>query len=46
VPVLLLPFGRSPHAPAQAPGPELSLADIAPLVATWLGVTPPGQLPK
>lgn len=46
VPVLLLPFDRTPHAPAQAPGPELSLGDIAPLLARWLGVTPPAQLPR
>ena len=44
VPVLLLPFGRTRHAPASAPGAVMSLAEIAPLVASWLGVTPPSQL--
>jgi hypothetical protein len=46
VPVVLLPFDRKAHAPAAAPGAELSLTEIAPLIASWLGVTPPTQLPR
>ncbi|HEX5063240.1 MAG TPA: hypothetical protein VFV99_27880, partial [Kofleriaceae bacterium] len=46
VPVVLLPFDRKPHDPVAAPGPELSLAEIAPLIASWLGVQSPTQLPR
>jgi hypothetical protein len=41
VPVILLPFGRTAHAPQAAPGADISLSDIAALVASWLGVPPP-----
>lgn len=44
VPVILLPFGRTQHAPQSAPTVEMSLADVAPLVASWLGVPAPASL--
>ncbi len=44
VPVVLLPFGRTSHTPATAPGAEMSLTEIAPLVASWLGVPSPSTL--
>ncbi len=37
VPVVLLPFGRTAHAPQAVPNAELPLSDIAPLIRTWLG---------
>src|SRR5690606_32263017 len=47
VPVLVLPFGRTPHAPAVAPAAQLMpLTEVAPLVASWLGVVAPTQLPR
>lgn len=46
VPVLLLPPGRVPHAPATAPTGELGLEHIAGTLAGWLGVTPPAALPR
>jgi hypothetical protein len=36
VPVVLLPFDRKPHPALAVPGPELSLADIAPMIKQWL----------
>ncbi len=36
VPVILLPFGRTTHAPQTTPGVEMSLTEIAPLVTRWL----------
>ena len=45
VPVLVLPFGRTPHAPATAPAADvMPLTEVAPLVASWLGVSTPMQL--
>jgi hypothetical protein len=41
VPVILLPFGRAPHAPDTKPRDEVGLEAIAPLVAAWLGIAPP-----
>jgi Type I phosphodiesterase / nucleotide pyrophosphatase len=48
VPVLTLPFGRTPHAPLTAPagGPRLSMREVSKILATWLGVTPPAQMPR
>jgi hypothetical protein len=48
VPVLTLPFGRTPHAPLTAPagGPRFSMRDVSKTLATWLGVTPPAQMPR
>jgi hypothetical protein len=46
VPVLLLPFGRTRHPPLTAAGGEMSLTEIAPLVAGWLGVPAPHTLTK
>jgi hypothetical protein len=37
VPVLLLPFGRTPHAPQSAPSGELPLSEVAPTLRGWLG---------
>jgi hypothetical protein len=39
VPVVMLPFGRSMHAPQTAPSGELPLSDIAPTIRAWLGET-------
>jgi hypothetical protein len=41
VPVVILPFGRTAHAPSAAPGAELPLSDIAPLLRSWLAEPPP-----
>ncbi|HUS30418.1 MAG TPA: alkaline phosphatase family protein [Kofleriaceae bacterium] len=41
VPVLLLPFGRTPHTPDAKPRDQIGLEEIAPLVSAWLGVAPP-----
>lgn len=46
VPVILLPFDRAKHDAQTAPSAEMSLADVAPLVASWLGVTSPRDLPR
>jgi hypothetical protein len=40
VPVLALPFGRTPHAPPPGPGAEIPLSDIAPLLRGWLTEAP------
>jgi hypothetical protein len=45
VPVIVVPPGRTPHAAATAPAPEvLPLTRIATVLARWLGVTPPNEL--
>ncbi|HTL36369.1 MAG TPA: alkaline phosphatase family protein [Kofleriaceae bacterium] len=41
VPVVLLPFGRTKHAPDAKPRDEVPLEDVAALVSAWLGVAPP-----
>ena len=41
VPVILLPYGRTKHAPDVSPRDELGLEEVAPLVAAWLGIAPP-----
>ncbi|MDQ3368893.1 MAG: alkaline phosphatase family protein, partial [Myxococcota bacterium] len=46
VPVILLPPGRTPHAPLTAPSGTLPMTQIAPLVAEWLGVAAPATLPR
>ncbi len=46
VPVLTLPIGRTPHAPLAVPSGEMSLADVAPLLRTWLGVAPAPPPPR
>lgn len=47
VPILTLPFGRAAHPPLTAPdGGRLSLSEVSTIVATWLGVTPPLQMPR
>lgn len=46
VPVLLLPWGRTKHAPAAMSGEKIELTELAPLVASWLGVPSPTALPR
>jgi len=46
VPVILLPFGRTAHDPQTAPSVEMNLGDVAPLIASWLGVSSPRDLPR
>lgn len=46
VPVLTLPFGRKPHAPATAPGARISMRKVSTIVASWLNVPIPRQLPR
>ena len=43
VPVILVPPTRTHHAPQSTPSPgELPMMQIAPTLAKWLGVAPPG----
>lgn len=45
VPVLTLPFGRTPHAPLTAAEPApIPMRDVSRTLAAWLGITPPDQL--
>ncbi len=44
VPVILMPVGRTPHAPLTAPSGTMPMTDVAPLVAGWLGVPAPATL--
>jgi hypothetical protein len=44
VPVILLPPGRRPRAAARAPGATISMSEVAPTLARWLGVAPPTAL--
>ena len=44
VPLIVLPPGRTPHVPATAPTGQLEMIQVAPMLARWLGVTPPGNL--
>jgi hypothetical protein len=37
VPVILLPFGRAAHEAQTTPTGEMSLADVAPTLTSWLG---------
>lgn len=47
VPVIMLPYGRVPHARATAASPDtIPMVRIAPMVADWLGVTSPTNLPR
>lgn len=47
VPVILVPPGRTPHAAlAQPSGPMMPMIRIAPILASWLGITPPAKLPR
>ena len=46
VALVLLPPGRTAHAPLTAPSSQvIATTEIASLLARWLGVTPPSQLP-
>jgi len=44
VPAILLPLPRTRHAAPAAPGPEIEMTAIAPLLASWLGVQNPAAL--
>ena len=47
VPVIMLPFGRTPHARATgASTTTIHMVRIATVLAGWLGVTPPTNLPR
>jgi len=47
VPVILLPPGRAPHAPLAAhDDTTIEMVRIATVLARWLGVTPPTNLPR
>nr|HEX4318361.1 alkaline phosphatase family protein [Kofleriaceae bacterium] len=47
VPLIVLPPGRTRHAPlAASDGVVVQMTEIAPLLAGWLGVTPPNKLPR
>ena len=47
VPVIMLPPGRAPHAPLAAhDATTIHMARIATVLARWLGVTPPTNLPR
>lgn len=46
VPVLLLPPGRRAKAVPAKPGAEMPMTRIAPLLASYLGVSPPTTLPR
>ncbi|MCX5745969.1 MAG: alkaline phosphatase family protein [Proteobacteria bacterium] len=46
VPLLLLPPGRSAHAPETAPRGQLEMTTVADTLAKWLGVTAPRALPR
>lgn len=46
VPVILLPFGRAPHAPAATPSTTIAMVRISTILAGWLGVTPPLSLDR
>jgi hypothetical protein len=43
----MLPFGRTPHARATgASSTTIHMVRIATVLAGWLGVTPPTNLPR
>jgi hypothetical protein len=45
VPVILLPPGHTLHTPQTKPADgEIQITQIAPMLARWLGVTPPTEL--
>lgn len=46
VPVLLLPPGRAPHAAATKPASTIEMTEVAPLLASWLGIPAPTTLPR
>lgn len=47
VPVIMLPFGRAPHARATgATTTTIQMVRIATVLAGWLDVTPPTNLPR
>ena len=45
VPVIMLPFGRTPHERAAGPTTTMDMVRVATVLAGWLGVTPPVSLP-
>ena len=46
VPLLVLAPGRTRHLPQAAPTREMSMLEVAPMLARWLAVTPPAKLPS
>lgn len=46
VPVILLPPDRTPHAALAVPTATFDMAQVAPVLARWLGVPPPSTLPR
>ena len=46
VPILLVPAGGTARASAPAPASLIPMTEIAPLLATWLGVPPPSSLAR
>ena len=46
VPVIMLPPGRRPHAAQTTPSSTIQMVRIAPIIARWLGVTPPSSLAR
>jgi type I phosphodiesterase/nucleotide pyrophosphatase len=45
VPLILLPPGRTPHAALERPSETtVPMIQIAPMLASWLGITPPATL--
>lgn len=47
VPVIMLPHGRSPHAPLTKPDEAtVQMVRISTVLARWLGITPPLSLEK
>lgn len=47
VPVIMLPPGRTPHAaPARPSETTIQMVRVATILARWLGVSPPSNLPR
>jgi Type I phosphodiesterase / nucleotide pyrophosphatase len=47
VPMLVLPPGHTPHAALTRPDATIfPVLDVAPMLARWLGVSPPTSLPR
>jgi predicted AlkP superfamily pyrophosphatase or phosphodiesterase len=47
VPLLLVPPGRSPHAPLTTPSDtRIPMTRVSLILAKWLGVAPPQKLPR
>ncbi len=47
VPLILVPPGRTPHAALERPSTAtIPMVRVAPILASWLGITPPPNLPR